>query len=148
MHMSELAPLVQTLFRLQGFEPEATGTHVLLFRRGTERVALRVRETKDALPAHVATELAETLPLLGHGVFATLGDVGHEARVILERGGIDVWTRDKLIHEVGKSLLEAAEHGRLREALALPPSMAPALVAVEVEAPAPPAASAPAPPPA
>jgi hypothetical protein len=112
--MSQFAPLVHTLFTLQGYEPEPNaGTHVLLFRRRQERVALRVREGKDPLPAYVATEIAEALPLFGHAVLVCFGDIGHEARAILERAGVDVWTRDKLIHEVGQAMIEAAEQQRL-----------------------------------
>lgn len=116
--MSDLARLVEALFALRGFESETpAGGRVLLFRKEGERLAVRVRETKDPVPAFAARELADTLPALGHGVLVCLGDVGHEARAILESAAIDVWTRDKLVHEVGKAYLEAAERGALPRAV-------------------------------
>lgn len=116
--MSDLARLVEALYVLRGYEAEPSpGGHVLRFRKGKEHVAVRVREGRDPVPAFLAHEVAETLPALGHAVLVCLGDLGHEARSILERGGIDVWTREKLIHEVGKGFLDAAEHKHLAEAL-------------------------------
>lgn len=125
--MSDLARLVETLFALRGFEAEpSAGGHVLRFRRAREHVVVSVREGADTLPAYVAREVADTLPALGRAVLVCLGDLGHEARSILERGAIDVWTRDKLVHELGKALLEAAEHGRLAGVLGARPGPEPA----------------------
>lgn len=149
--MSDLARLVETLYVLRGYTPEpAPGGHILRFRKGKDHLAIRVREGRDPLPAFVAHEVAETLPALGHAMLVCLGDLGHEARGILERGGIDVWTREKLIHEVGKALLEAAEQHRLGEAFpAAPPATpepAPSVDDATLVIAAPPAV-APAPPP-
>jgi hypothetical protein len=137
--MTQLVHLVETLFALRGFEADPLPAgHVLRFQRRGQRVAVRVREARDALPGTVATEVADTLPAFGHAVLVCLGDVGHDARHALEAAGVDVWTRDKLLYEVGRSYVEAAENSQL------PRTFAPLLTEPEPEAEA--VGAAPAPP--
>jgi hypothetical protein len=145
--MSELAHLVETLFTLRGYEAEPPSAEVLRFVRGDDRIAVRVREGREPLTTATAHEFAETLPVLGHAVVACAGEVGHEVRTILQAAGIEVWTREKLIHEVGKAYVEAAERGSVPPSppaheepsheSAGAPHPAPASVATAVLAPAP-----------
>jgi len=121
--MTGLHHLIEALYRLRGYDlVPANGGNALRFRKGSEIVAVRVLTRDEPLSLEAAEALAHTLPSEGHAVLVTTGQLTGRPRGVLEAAGVEVWTREKLVHEIGQAYVGAAEAGTLGPARVEPPA--------------------------